>query len=141
MWFKNKQFFMSIKKRHNQTSITSKPSVQMSSNCIWGMSYLMLIISHHHFCILTKLKKIIILWRHFDVLTSSWRHNGWYSSERPFLDEQNGVGFMSLSCLELKLWTKMWFWPFWWPWPWPLTHKPVNFTNYSNYLYRSVQKV
>ena len=98
-------------------------------------------ISLSSFLLFDDVENYVILWRHFDVLTSMWRHNGCHISERPYLDEQNGVGFMSLSYLEPKLWPKMWFWPFWWPWSWPLTYTPVNFTNYSNCLYRSVQKV
>ena len=71
----------------------------MSSDFVWSMSDLMLIIYYRHFWFLAMLKNDIILCCHLDILISSWCHIGWHPSERPFLDEQNGVGFMSLSYL------------------------------------------
>ena len=71
-------------------------------------------------------KNYVIFWRHFDVPSLTKRHNGWHTSERPWVEEQNGVSFMFLSSLQAKLLPKMWFWPLQWPWPWPLSLKSEN---------------
>ena len=119
IWWKNSQFWCLLKYVTKKCQLCHN-HVQMSSNCVWGMSDLRPIIPNCYFCFFTILQNYVILWRHFDVLTSSWRQNGWHTPERPFLDEHNGVGFMSLSLLEPKLWLNMWFLTLPWPWPWPL---------------------
>ena len=72
-------------------------------------------------------KKYVNFWRHFGVLILTLRQIWEHLPERPWVDEQNGAGLMSLSSIEQKLQPKMCFQRFGWPWPWPLNFWDKNY--------------
>ena len=112
-----------FEKRHIKTSITSKPSVWLSSKLVCDILDTILTKWYDQSFQFRNSKIYVNWWRHFDVFSLTLWQIGWHTSERPFDKEHNGVGFMSLALLEQKLWPKMWFLYFRWPWPWPWPFK------------------
>ena len=115
--------FISITKHwpkcKKETAITSLLLVLICLNLVCYMLEVWSLWWYKKFAIYKICKYYVILWRHFDVLTSSWRQNKRHVTERPWKDEKNELCCMSLSLLELKLWPTMCFRHFRWPWPWP----------------------